>query len=108
MGSPTVSDSLMLVHGVEPDERDHVVAALGPLDKVLRSYQEDTVTLRLNIKDRGAAGQRTSLEATIAGHPNAVATSDHAEFDRALHEVRDDLERQLTDAKERAQDKDRR
>lgn len=105
MGAPTVSDSLMLVHGIEPDERDHVVAALAPLDKVLRSYEADTVTLRLNIKDRGAAGQRASLEATIAGHPDAVATSDHAEFDGALHEVRDDLERQLTDAKERARSK---
>lgn len=108
MGSPTVSDSLLLVHGIEPDERDHVVAALDHLDSRLRSYPDDTVTLRLNIKGRGTDGQRTSLEASIAGQPDLVATSERPELDQALHEVRDDLERQLTDAKERAQAKVRR
>ncbi len=105
MGSPTVSDSLLLVHGIEPDERDHVVAALEHLDSRLRSYPDGTVTLRLNIKGRGTDGQRTSLEASIAGRPDVVAISDHPEFDQAIHEVRHEMERQLTDAKERTQAK---
>ncbi len=103
MGSPTVSDSLLLVHGIELDERDHVVAALEHLDSRLRSYPDGTVTLRLNVKGRGTNGQRTSLGASIAGHPDVVATSDRPDLDQALHEVRHEMERQHTDSKERTQ-----
>ena len=49
------------------------------------------------------AGQKVTLEATIAGAERAVSTSTRAPFKQALVEVRDDLIRQLTDAKNRTE-----
>lgn len=98
MTAPTVASTLQLTHGVATDERAHVVRVLGRLDGRLRSFRDGTVDLRLGVKERDTASQRTTLEASVAGLPRLVATSSHLTFDAALAEVRDDMVRQLTAA----------
>jgi ribosome-associated translation inhibitor RaiA len=75
----------------------------GSLDARLRSFRAGTVDLELSIKDRETRGQRTTLEAWIVGLPRVVATSDEQNLGAALSEVRDELIRQLTDAKDRTE-----
>lgn len=99
----TVEESLELVNGIRPDERDRVVDLLGRLDHRLRSYRSGSVTLLLSVKERESPGQRTTLEARLPGKPAIVATSDRAGFQEAIHEVRDDLISQITDAKNRTE-----
>jgi len=103
MTTPTVADNLRLEYGVEQDEFDHVVEVLDRLDDRLRSFRSEAVELRLSVKERDEPSQRTTLEAIIAGRPIIVATSDQEDFDGALAEVRDDLIRQITDAKNRTE-----
>lgn len=103
MTTPTVAGSLRLEYGVKPDEFDHVVDVLGRLDERLRSFRSEAVELRLSVKERDEPSQRTTLEAIIAGRPLIVATSDREDLDAALVEVRDDLLRQITDAKNRTE-----
>lgn len=103
MTTPTVAGSLRLEYGVKPDEFDHVVDMLDRLDERLRSFRAEAVELRLSVKERDEPSQRTTLEAIIAGRPLIVATSDREDLDAALVEVRDDLIRQITDAKNRTE-----
>lgn len=103
MTAPTVADNLRLEYGVGQDEFDHVVDVLGRLDERLRSFRAEAVELRLSVKERDEPSQRTTLEAIIAGRPIIVATSERGDFDAALVEVRDDLIRQITDAKNRTE-----
>ena len=105
---PTVAESLQLTNGIAPSERGRVVAALGRLDERLRSFPDGSVELRLGVKERGTPSQRTTLEASIAGQPRIVATSSRTDFDAALGEVRDDLIRQITDAKNRTEPRNNR
>jgi len=93
--------NLRLEHGVAPSELDHVVDVFAKLDQHLRPFERRIVDLRLHVKERDTPSQHITLEADIAGLPHLVATSDKADFDQALAEVRDELSRQLTDAKDR-------
>ncbi len=108
MSAPTVAGTLRLSNGVAPAEFDRVVAALGRLDERFRSYPAGTVELQLSVKERGTPSQRTTLEVWIAGQQRVVATSSRTDFDGALAEVRDDLVRQLTDAKNRTEPRNNR
>ena len=103
MDAPTVADTIRLANGLVSSERDMVVAALGRLDERLRSFPAGTVELQLSVKERGTPSQRTTLEAWIAGQPRLAATSSEEHLDAALAEVRDDLIRQITDAKNRTE-----
>lgn len=105
MTTPTVAENLRLEYGIKPEEFDHVVSVLDRLDERLRSFRAEAVELRLSVKERDQPSQRTTLEAIIAGRPIIVATSDRADLDSALVEVRDDLIRQITDAKNRTEPK---
>ncbi len=104
----TVDESLELVNGIEPAERDAVVESLARLDARLRSFRSGSVRLLLSMKERETPSQHTTLEARIAGQPVIVATSDRDGFEPALHEVRDDLIRQITDAKNRTEPRNNR
>lgn len=103
MSAPTVADNLRLEYGVKPEEFDHVVEVLDRLDDRLKSFRAEAVELRLSVKERDEPSQRTTLEAIIAGRPLIIATSEEEDFDAALAEVRDDLLRQITDAKNRTE-----
>jgi ribosome-associated translation inhibitor RaiA len=96
-----VANCLNLVNGVSPDEFDRVAGLLGRLDDRLRSFPEGAVKLHLSVKERDQPGQRTTLEASIQGQDRLAATSDRDEFNAAIAEIRDDLIRQITDAKNR-------
>ena len=104
----TVESSLRLGGGIEASERPRIVKHWGRLDKRLRSFRAGTVDLQITVKDRDSASQHTALEAWIAGRPRLVATSTKTDFGAALSEVRDDLIRQLTDAKNRTEPRNNR
>ena len=103
MSSPIVADILHLAHGVTPAERDQVVASLARLDDRFSSYPDGSVKLQLSVKERDTPSQRTTLEAWIPDRPPIVATSERTDFDAAIIEVRDELIRQVTDAKHRTE-----
>ncbi len=102
-GTATVEESLRLGNGFSEDERGPIVEGWTSLDSRLRSFGAGTVEMELSVKERGEPSQRTVLEAWISGQTRVVATSSEPDLDRALHEVRDDLIRQLTDAKDRTE-----
>ena len=104
----SVESSLRLGSGFEASERDRIVAGWSSLTNRLESFREGTVDLELSVKERGKPSQRTVLEAWIAGSDRLVATSEEPDLAGALTEVRDDLIRQLTDAKNRAEPRNRR
>jgi ribosome-associated translation inhibitor RaiA len=104
----TVESSLRLGSGFDADERDRIVAGWGRLTSRLGSFSSGAVELEISVKERATPSQRTVLEAWIAGQDRLVATSEEADLDRALIEVRDDLVRQLTDAKNRTEPRNRR
>ncbi len=99
----TVEASLRLGSGIATTERAHVVERFAALDSRLRSYPAGEVELVLSVKERDGADQKTTLEGWIAGAERVVATSSRTPLDQALTEVRDDLIRQLTDAKNRTE-----
>lgn len=98
-GTATVEGSLRVGNGFGQEERGPIVEGWASLDARLRSFDAGTVDLELSIKERGEASQRTVLEAWISGQKRIVSTSSEPDLSRALNEVRDDLIRQLTDAK---------
>ncbi len=102
-GTATVNTSLRLGKGFVQDERGPIVEAWASLDARLRSFDAGTVDMELSVKERGEASQRTVLEAWISGQTRLVATSSEPDLGRALNEVRDELIRQLTDAKNRTE-----
>lgn len=108
MTTPTVADTLRLANGVTPAEREHVVDVMSRLDERLRSFPAGSVDLQLSVKERDTPSQRTTLEAWISGQPRLVATSGHADLDAAVGEVRDELIRQITDAKNRTEPRNNR
>lgn len=107
MTTNTVASLLHLSHGVTPDERELVVAGLARLDDHLGSYPDGAVRLQLGVKERDTVSQRATLEAWIPAHPPIVATSERADLSGAIAEVRDEMVRQLTDIKQRDQDRAR-
>jgi ribosome-associated translation inhibitor RaiA len=99
----TVDSSLRLGGGFRADERGRILDHLGNLDHRLRSFRSDAVDLELAVKERDTPSQRTTLAADISGWPRLVATSTETSLTKALNEVRDDLIRQITDAKNRTE-----
>jgi hypothetical protein len=95
----TVDEALRLGNGFGAGERTAIVDGWASLDERLHSFDGGTVELELSVKERGQASQRTVLEAWISGQERVVTTSSEPDLADALHEVRDDLIRQLTDAK---------
>ena len=103
----TVESSLRLGSGFDAEERDRIVAGWGRLTSRLGSFPNGTVELEISVKERATPSQRTVLEAWIAGRDRLVATSEQTDLDKALTEVRDNLIRQLTDAKNRTEPSNR-
>lgn len=99
----TVESSLRLGVGFEADERAHIVDTWSSLTRRLASFPDGAVELDLSVKERETPSQRMVLEARIAHEGHFVATSHRPDVQAALNEVRDDLIRQLTDAKNRTE-----
>jgi len=106
-GSPedptVIAQRLHLATGFLSSERDWIVRRLAPLGSRLRSFQDTQVELEISLKERHGSDQRVTLECWISRNPrlHLVSTSSARELAAAVGEVRDDLIRQVDDAKTR-------
>lgn len=100
---------LRIVSEFREEERTYVLEQLGnKLDKRLARYGAEKVELELSVKERGTPSQKVVLECWIAGQPRMVATSNEAELQSALHDVREDLFKQIDKHVNKTQDRARR
>jgi hypothetical protein len=103
---PTViAQRLHLATGFRSSERDWIVRRLAALGLRLRSFPDTQVDLEISLKERRGADQRVTLECWISRTPrlHLVSTSSARELAVAVSEVRDDLIRQVDDAKTRTE-----
>lgn len=103
-----VTERLRIGTGFTEADRARILGALGGLDPRLRSFQPDQVELEVSVKDRDGRDQRATLECWLAGLPRLVATSRERDLDAALTELREDLLRQIDDAKTRREPRNNR
>ena len=93
----TVVTSTRFEGDLNPSDKETILLKLEPLNNRLKSFPPDGIELILSMKERGKASQRTTLEAIIPGGPRLIATSVLKGLDEALIQVRDELNRQITD-----------
>jgi ribosome-associated translation inhibitor RaiA len=108
---PTViAQRLHVATGFLSSERDWIVHRLAALGSRLRSFPDSQVELEISLKERNGPGQRVTLECWINRTPrlHLVSTSSASELAVALNEVRDDLIRQVDDAKTRTEPRNNR
>ena len=100
-----IADRLHLATGFLASERDWVIRRLAALGSRLRSFPGTEVDLEISLKERHGAGQRVTLECWISRTPrlHLVSTSTARELAVAVTEVRNDLIRQVDDAKTRTE-----
>jgi hypothetical protein len=100
-----IADRLHLATGFLASERDWVIRRLAALGSRLRSFPDSEVDLEISLKERHGAGQRVTLECWISRTPrlHLVSTSTARELAVAVTEVRNDLIRQVDDAKTRTE-----
>ena len=99
----TVEDCLKIQGDLHRHEVISMIEHWSKLDARLRSFKKGSVELHLFVKERETPSQHVTLEAKIDGRPSLIATSDSAELGHALNEVRDEMIRQITDAKNRTE-----
>ncbi len=102
-GSATVAAQLRIGAGFREDEHSEIVRRFAPLDSRLLHFAAVDVDMELSIKDRDHPGQKVTLECWIARMTRLVATSFLEDVHAALNEVRDDLRRQINDAKTKSE-----
>ncbi len=100
---PIVVDALNTHGPFEQHEVDALVRHWSKLDQRLQSFVDRSIVLDLHLHDRDTPDQHVVLEATIGGFPTFVATARSRELGPALTHVRDELIRQLSDAKNRSE-----
>jgi hypothetical protein len=107
--STVIAQRLHLATGFLVSERDWIVRRLAALGSRLRSFPDTQVELEISVKERRGAGQRVTLECWISRTPrlHLVSTSSARELATAVGEVRDDLIRQVDDAKTRIETRSR-
>ena len=93
---------VLRAHGdLHADELDALVDHRTKLDHRLQAFERRGIKLDLHIHDRDTAGQWVLLEAHIGGCAPMVAKHASRSMDDCLNHVRDELVRQLSDAKGR-------
>lgn len=107
--STVIAQRLHLATGFLSSERDWIVRRLTALGSRLRSFPDTQVELEISLKERHGADQRVTLECWISRTPrlHLVSTSSAHELAVAVGEVRDDLIRQVDDAKTRTETRSR-
>jgi ribosome-associated translation inhibitor RaiA len=100
-----ITNRLHLATGFLSNERTWVVERLAALGSRLRSFHDDQVELEISVKDRRGVEQRVTLECWINRAPrlHLVATSSEPDLPAALNEVRNELIRQVDEAKTRTE-----
>ncbi len=92
----TMKDRLRIVPEFRPDEYDRYrELVFGNLDRRLKRWEPEQVDLELSVNERDTISQRTVLACRISGLPKIVGTSTHADLERAVVEVRNDVRRQI-------------
>ena len=105
---PIVADALT-VHGtLYPDEYTALLEHWSKLDHRLRSFDRHSIVLDLHIHDRDTPSQRVTLEATISGFTPFIAKDDTRDLATSLNHVRDEMIRQLSDAKNKTEPRNNR
>lgn len=102
---PTVIDQrLRLGIGFLDADRSGLVARLAALGSTLRSFPDRHVDLELSVTDRDGVDQQVTLQCWVSRIPRLrqLAISSARELPVALNEVRDELIRQVEDARLRA------
>jgi ribosome-associated translation inhibitor RaiA len=103
-----LAGSLRFSGGFHADDRAHVLEVLAPLEKHLARWSADEADLQVSVKDRGGPEQRVTLDLRLPGWPALVAKGADVDLDRALHEARKELMRQIEDERSRRDPKDNR
>jgi ribosome-associated translation inhibitor RaiA len=104
----TVEDSLQIQGDLHQHEVISMIEHWSKLDQRLRSFRKGSVELHLFVKERETPSQHVTLEARIDGLKPIVATSDSGDLGHALNEVRDEMIRQISDAKNRSEPRNNR
>jgi hypothetical protein len=100
---PMVAEALH-VHGTfHPSERELLIEHWSKLDQRLQSFEGRSIALDLHIHDRDTAAQWVMLEATISGFSPFIARDGSRDLDTSLNRVRDEMIRQLSDAKDKTE-----
>lgn len=101
--SATVADSLQVQGELHQHEYKSLLEHWSKLDSRLRSFRKGSVELHLWIKERETSSQSVTLEAKIVGLKTLVATAAGDDLGQALNHVRDEMIRQVTDAKNKTE-----
>ena len=105
---PIVADRLR-VHGhLHQHELDVLIDRWAKLDQRLQSFRDRSIDIDLHVNERDTKSQHVTLDLQIGGFPPFVATSSSPDLDHACTEVRDEVIRQLTDAKNRTEPRNNR
>ncbi len=100
----SIVEESLRVHGeLRGHEFVELIDHWAKLDHRLQSFENRSVKLDLHIHDRDTAGQWVLLEAHIGGFAPIVAKHAARNLGDCLNHVRDEVVRQLSDAKERAE-----
>ena len=100
---PIVADALT-VHGPLYDrELAELIDHWARLDQRLQSFRDRSIAIDLHVRDRDHPAQHVTLDVAIGGFPVFVARADSTDLVQALNHVRDEMIRQLTDAKNKSE-----
>ncbi|PIE31613.1 MAG: hypothetical protein CSA55_05315 [Ilumatobacter coccineus] len=95
------------VHGtLYADERETLIRRWSRLNQRLQAFHN--VTIDLYIRDRDANEHKVTLEVRADGFNTFVAKTSGRDLTGSLNEVRDDMVRQLNQAKEKREPKNNR
>ncbi len=105
---PIVVDALR-VHGhLATHEVNDLIAHWSKLDQRLQSFRDRSINLDLHVNDRDTPSQHMTLDVQIGGFKPFIASSSASTLVAGLNEVRDEMIRQLTDAKDRTEPRNNR
>ena len=105
---PIIADSLRVHGNLATHEVIDLVDHWARLDQRLQSFRDRTIDLDLHVNDRDTPSQHITLDVQIGGLKRLVATSSSSSLPQGLNEVRDEMIRQLTDAKTRTEPRNNR
>ena len=90
-----LDSALRVTGGFRENERTHLLSSLAPLAAHLARWEPDQVDVQLSVKERDKPEQAVRIEVKLGNWPVLVATAADDDLDRAVHEARTELIRQL-------------
>ena len=106
---PPIVANALRVHGhLENHEVVDLIAHWAKLDQRLQSFRDRSIDLDLHVNERDTPSQHITLDVQIGGFKPFVAKSSSSSLGHGLNEVRDEMIRQLTDAKNRTEPRNNR